>query len=144
MNAETVHLFLNPKAGRGRAGRREKRIAALLRAGGLDVEVHASTGVGDLEAPVEVDRRQHGLHLQLQPGAELPEALRWQCAHCGAGHHPALWNWRQQGGAARIALSINGIFPSEALPGEELLAALGKAGAKHYSLDAGVKKYVLI
>jgi hypothetical protein len=69
-------------------------------------------------------RRQDGLHLQLQPGAELPEALRWQCAHCGAGHHPALWNWRQQGGAARIALSINGIFPSEALPGEELLARL--------------------
>ena len=52
MNAETVHLFLNPTAGRGRAGRREKRIAALLRAGGLDVEVHASTGVGDLEARV--------------------------------------------------------------------------------------------
>jgi diacylglycerol kinase (ATP) len=52
MNVETVHLFLNPTAGRGRAGRREKRIAALLRAGGLDVEVHASTGVGDLEARV--------------------------------------------------------------------------------------------
>ena len=69
-------------------------------------------------------RRLDGLHLQLQPGAELPKALRWQCLHCGAEHHPAQWNWRQQGGAARIALSINGIFPSEALPASELLARL--------------------
>jgi hypothetical protein len=69
-------------------------------------------------------RRKNGLPAQLRPWAELPEALRWKCGHCGAEHHPAQWNWRQQGGAARIALSINGIFPSEALPSDALLGTL--------------------
>ena len=69
-------------------------------------------------------RRQDGLQWKLQPGAELAETTVWHCGHCGAGHHPARWNWRQQGGSARIALSINGIFPSEALPGDKLLARL--------------------
>ncbi len=69
-------------------------------------------------------RRQDGLHSHVRPWAELPEALRWQCGHCGAEHHPAQWNWRHQGGAARIALSINGIFPSEALPSDALLHQL--------------------
>jgi hypothetical protein len=77
--------------------------------------------------------RRDGHHLQLQPGAELPEALRWQCVQCGAAHHPGQWNWRQQGGAARIALSINGIFPSEALPGDELLARLKALDGKPWS-----------
>jgi len=44
-----VHLFLNPAAGRGRAGKRETRIRELLGGGGLPVELHRSTGVGDLE-----------------------------------------------------------------------------------------------
>ena len=52
MNAETVHLFLNPTAGRGRAGRRERRIAELLGGCGRPVEVHRSSGVGDLETRV--------------------------------------------------------------------------------------------
>lgn len=52
MSAETVHLFLNPSAGRGRAGKRQPRIRELLGGGGLPVEVHLSTGVGDLEEQV--------------------------------------------------------------------------------------------
>lgn len=52
MRAETVHLFLNPAAGRGRAGRREARIAELLGNSGLPVEVQRSAGVGDLEDQV--------------------------------------------------------------------------------------------
>jgi diacylglycerol kinase (ATP) len=52
MSAETVHLFLNPTAGRGRAGKREPRIRALLGDSGLPVEIHRSTGVGDLEEQV--------------------------------------------------------------------------------------------
>jgi diacylglycerol kinase (ATP) len=52
MNAETVHLFLNPTAGRGRAGKREPRIRELLGDSGLPVEVHRSSGVGDLEEQV--------------------------------------------------------------------------------------------
>jgi diacylglycerol kinase (ATP) len=52
MSAETVHLFLNPTAGRGRAGKREPRIRELLGDSGLPVEIHRSTGVGDLEEQV--------------------------------------------------------------------------------------------
>jgi diacylglycerol kinase (ATP) len=52
MNAETVHLFLNPAAGRGRAGKRERRIVELLGGSKLPVELHRSSGVGDLETRI--------------------------------------------------------------------------------------------
>ena len=52
MNAETVHLFLNPTAGRGRAGKRERRIVELLGGSKLPVELHRSSDVGDLEAKI--------------------------------------------------------------------------------------------
>lgn len=52
MTAETVHLFLNPTAGRGRAGKRAPRIRELLGAGGFPLEVHLSRHVGDLEERV--------------------------------------------------------------------------------------------
>ena len=52
MATETVQLFLNPTAGRGRAGRRQKRIVEILRSGDADVRLHASRAVGDLEARV--------------------------------------------------------------------------------------------
>jgi diacylglycerol kinase (ATP) len=52
MSAETVHLFLNPTAGRGRAGRRASRIRELLGHSGLAVDIHRSAGVGDLEQQV--------------------------------------------------------------------------------------------
>ena len=52
MSVETVHLFLNPAAGRGRAGKRAPRIRELLGAGGLPLEVHLSRDVGDLEEQV--------------------------------------------------------------------------------------------
>ena len=52
MPAETVHLFLNPAAGRGRAGKREPRIRELLGAGSFPLEVHLSRDVGDLEEQV--------------------------------------------------------------------------------------------
>ena len=52
MQAEPVHLFLNPTAGRGRAGKREARIVTLLGEQGSSVEVHRSRAVGDLEAQV--------------------------------------------------------------------------------------------
>jgi len=52
MAADTIHLFLNPTAGRGRAGRRQPRILALLEQSGIDVEYHASQSLGNLEAQV--------------------------------------------------------------------------------------------
>lgn len=52
MTAETIRLFLNPTAGRGRAGRRQARILELLQSRNLAIELHESTAVGDLEAQV--------------------------------------------------------------------------------------------
>lgn len=52
MSDETLHLFLNPTAGRGRAGRRCARIETLLAEAGCPVETHLSRAVGDLEAQV--------------------------------------------------------------------------------------------
>ena len=52
MAADTIHLFLNPTAGRGRAGRRQPRILELLEQSGIDVEYHASQSLGNLEAQV--------------------------------------------------------------------------------------------
>jgi len=52
MAADTIHLFLNPTAGRGRAGRRQPRILELLEQSGVQVEYHASRSVGDLETQV--------------------------------------------------------------------------------------------
>lgn len=53
MAADTIHLFLNPTAGRGRAGRRQSRILELLGKSGRDVEFHASRFAGDLETRVK-------------------------------------------------------------------------------------------
>jgi diacylglycerol kinase (ATP) len=55
MTAETIRLFLNPTAGRGRAGRRQARILELLQSRNLPIELHQSEAVGDLEEQV----RQH-------------------------------------------------------------------------------------
>jgi diacylglycerol kinase (ATP) len=57
MPIKPVHLFLNPTAGRGRAGRRQQRILKLIRGSGAPVELHTSDDVGDLESRVlaEVD-----------------------------------------------------------------------------------------
>jgi diacylglycerol kinase (ATP) len=52
MPDETIHLFLNPTAGRGRAGRRQARILALFEERGIDIELHTSRAMGDLEAQV--------------------------------------------------------------------------------------------
>lgn len=55
MKAETIHLFLNPTAGRGRAGRRQQRILELLQSRSVAVELHQSDAIGNLEEQV----RQH-------------------------------------------------------------------------------------
>jgi len=52
MATDTIHLFLNPTAGRGRAGRRQPRILELLSQSDIQVEYHASRSAGDLEAQV--------------------------------------------------------------------------------------------
>ncbi len=53
MTTPTIHLFLNPTAGRGRAGRRQAQIIKLLAASNTDLELHESRAVGDLEDSVQ-------------------------------------------------------------------------------------------
>jgi len=58
MSSNPVLLFVNPTAGRGRAGRRIDRICELLGNADVQFEMRASAAVGDLERQVreEVDR----------------------------------------------------------------------------------------
>ena len=52
MTDSLVQLFVNPTAGRGRAGKRLPRIEALLREAGVAFATHLSNDVGDLEQQV--------------------------------------------------------------------------------------------
>jgi YegS/Rv2252/BmrU family lipid kinase len=52
MTTTTVDFFINPTAGRGRAGKRLPRILELFRAQGVDLLVHESSAVRDLEEQV--------------------------------------------------------------------------------------------
>lgn len=49
MPFDTIHLILNPTAGRGRAAHRQARIVELLEQGGVNIESHASSAPGDIE-----------------------------------------------------------------------------------------------
>ena len=49
MAADAIPLFINPTAGRGRAGKSCKAIVTLLGAEGIGVEVIESRGIGDME-----------------------------------------------------------------------------------------------
>ena len=52
MSTTSIPLFINPTAGRGRAGRRLPTIESLLRENGVDTDVHTSTATGDIEQQV--------------------------------------------------------------------------------------------
>ena len=49
MTEAPIPLFLNPVAGRGRAGRKGRAIREILAASGVDTEIIASVAAGDLE-----------------------------------------------------------------------------------------------
>ncbi len=53
MRDRPVPLFINPTAGRGRAGRRMPTIEKLLNEGGVDVEICPSKTLGDVEQQVQ-------------------------------------------------------------------------------------------
>jgi YegS/Rv2252/BmrU family lipid kinase len=53
MASDPVDLFLNPTAGRGRAGRRQSRIIEILESSNVPLKLHTSSAVGDLEARVK-------------------------------------------------------------------------------------------
>ena len=52
MSTETVSLFLNPTAGRGRAGRRMSRICEILETAGVAFDLFQSRAIRDLESQV--------------------------------------------------------------------------------------------
>ena len=68
MTAETIHLFLNPTAGRGRAGRRQDRILDLLQVKGLSVELHRSRAAGNLEEKVRNSANQGATRIVVAGG----------------------------------------------------------------------------
>ena len=52
MRDKPVPLFINPTAGHGRAGRRLETIIKLLHEGGVEIDVHPSKRMGDVERQV--------------------------------------------------------------------------------------------
>ena len=52
MSTTSIPLFINPTAGRGRAGRRLPTIESLLRDNGVGTDVHTSTAMGDIEQQI--------------------------------------------------------------------------------------------
>lgn len=55
MTRRSVSLFINPTAGRGRAGRRLPRIKEIFVEAGVEVNLHTSRTVGDLEKRVQAE-----------------------------------------------------------------------------------------
>ncbi len=53
MATEPASLFINPTAGRGRAGRRMSRIRDIFDQAGIATDIHTSRAVGDLEMQVQ-------------------------------------------------------------------------------------------
>lgn len=89
MTDKPVHLFLNPTAGRGRAGKRQPRIVELLETGGLPVVLHRSSARGDLEEQVrcQVDAGADKIIVAGGDGSvhEATNGVMRSRGHAGAG-----------------------------------------------------------
>ncbi len=61
---------------------------------------------------------------------DLDAAVRvgsvWTCPRCGCAAPARALDWRQSAGVGRAFLEVWGIHPGEAVPGDELLAALAR------------------
>ncbi len=68
MAVNTIHLFLNPTAGRGRAGKRQPRIVELLEQRGINIRYRASQSCGDLEAQVKQHVNEGAKHIVVAGG----------------------------------------------------------------------------
>jgi len=58
---------------------------------------------------------------------------QWACPACGAATAVADLDWRRGAGIARAFADLRGVYPAEALPGDELLGALHGLGAGRWS-----------
>lgn len=70
------------------------------------------------ERPVP-DWAAHIRHWQADPAGS-----RWSCPACQVTSRLTDWVFRKTAGFGKVFIEINGIYPSEAIPGEALLAAL--------------------
>jgi len=61
---------------------------------------------------------------RLNAWKEDPQHLHWSCASCGYTGELTDLNFRKSAGFGRNFIEIRGIYPSEAIPGEVLLASL--------------------
>lgn len=63
-----------------------------------------------------------------QVGLSLEDpSARWRCANCNGELTVEVLDWGRAGGAARCFVIVTNVFPFEAVPGSELLAALSAA-----------------
>ena len=70
-------------------------------------------------------RRKHAEWRSLVGPKFMQEGVpEWTCPACGHRAAASDWNWRQQAGIGRVFVQINSIFPSEAVPTNELMSRL--------------------
>ena len=60
----------------------------------------------------------------IQAWQQDPATTGWQCAACGHTGQPTDLQFRKTAGFGKTWIEIRGIYPSEAVPGDTLLAAL--------------------
>ena len=63
-------------------------------------------------------------HEQIHTWQDNPQRLDWSCMTCGYTGQLTDLNFRKSAGFGKIFIEIRGIHPSEAIPGEALLASL--------------------
>jgi hypothetical protein len=64
---------------------------------------------------------------------QSPSAYRWSCPQCSGQLQAHQLNWRQSAGFGRFFMEIYGVFPHEAVPGEQLLATLARITGVQWS-----------
>jgi hypothetical protein len=116
------HLVLDPPADGGKAF---SHVAILgpLAAARLLVGANAATP----RCPA-CRARLDGWRAALADWVAEPLALQVRCAGCGATHRAADLDWRETAASGRLFVAVRNVFPGEAVPGEELLRALGGLG----------------
>ena len=60
----------------------------------------------------------------MQAWEEAPENYLAECPHCAHRQNPSSYNWRQNAGCGRFLLTVENIFPHEAMPSPTLMKTL--------------------
>ncbi len=67
----------------------------------------------------------------LDTWSRQPAGWLAHCPHCGHAQDPATYDFRQSAGSGRLFLSIENIFPQEAVPSPNLISHLEAITAPH-------------